>query len=103
MGELASAPRQPERDRHAGLNPFAAATSFGNPLPERVVRAIVFARLAKFIEGPCRDQAAHRPRGCRDAGQRAAATVPGSGQGGAGNPGALPAVRRARPGNSNSV
>ena len=27
------------------------ASSFGEPLPERVVRAIVFARLANFVEG----------------------------------------------------
>ena len=40
-----------ERERHARVKAFAAATSFGDPYPERVVRAIVFARLANFIEG----------------------------------------------------
>jgi histidine ammonia-lyase len=52
MGELASRRLGPEeRDRHARLKPFAAATSFGDPLPERVVRGIVLARLANFVEG----------------------------------------------------
>ena len=52
MGELASRRLSlEERARHARLKPFAAATSFGNPLPERVVRGIVLARLANFVEG----------------------------------------------------
>ena len=52
MGEFAS-PRleSEERDRHARIKAFAAATSFGDPLPDRVVRAIVLARLANFLEG----------------------------------------------------
>src|SRR6267378_8414747 len=51
-GELASRRLgAEERDRHARLKPFAAATSFGDPLPDRVVRGIVLARLANFIEG----------------------------------------------------
>jgi histidine ammonia-lyase len=52
MGELAGQRLTPEeRDRHARLKPFPAATSFGDPLPERVVRGIVLARLTNFIEG----------------------------------------------------
>lgn len=52
MGELAHARLSlEERDRHARIKAFAAATSFGDPFPERVVRAMVFARLANFVEG----------------------------------------------------
>jgi histidine ammonia-lyase len=52
MGELANQRLSPEeRDRHARIKPFPAATSFGDYLPERVVRGIVLARLANFIEG----------------------------------------------------
>lgn len=40
-----------ERRRHAARPPSAAAASFGEALPERVVRGIVFARLVNFIEG----------------------------------------------------
>ncbi len=40
-----------ERRRHAGQPMVAAAASFGEPLPERVARGIVLARLANFIEG----------------------------------------------------
>lgn len=40
-----------ERDRHARIKPFPAATAFGDILPDRVVRGIVFARLTNFIEG----------------------------------------------------
>ncbi len=52
MGERARHQLTPEeRDRHARLKPFAAATSFGDYLPDRVVRGIVLARLTNFIEG----------------------------------------------------
>src|SRR5271170_6601806 len=52
MGELASHRLSHEyRDRHARIKPFPAATSFGDYLPDRVVRGIVLARLANFIEG----------------------------------------------------
>ena len=85
MGELAAHRLgSHERDRHARLKPFAAATSFGNPLPERVVRAIVFARLANFIEG----HAATSPRIAEAvAAMLDGTTLPAvsvSGQGGAG-------------------
>jgi histidine ammonia-lyase len=52
MGERASHRLTPEeRDMHARIKPFPAATSFGDYLPDRVVRGIVFARLANFLEG----------------------------------------------------
>lgn len=40
-----------ERKAHARRPPQASMTSFGEPLPERVVRGIVLARLTNFIEG----------------------------------------------------
>ena len=52
MGERASQRLAPEeRDQHARLKPFAAATSFGDNLPDRTVRGIVFARLTNYLEG----------------------------------------------------
>lgn len=52
MGERASHRlTHEERDRHARIKPFPAATSFGDYLPERVVRGIVLARLTNFVEG----------------------------------------------------
>lgn len=73
-----------QRDRHGGAKLFSAATSFGDPLPARVVRGIIFARLANFVEG-------HSATSTRIAlavaemlnGQEVPA-VAGSGQGGAG-------------------
>ncbi|CAN5165787.1 hypothetical protein BH10PSE7_BH10PSE7_10360 [soil metagenome] len=85
MGELASRRLgRGERDRHARIKPFAAATSFGDRLPDRVVRAIVLARLANFLEG----NAATTPRivlavAAMLDGQPMP-SVPSSGQGGAG-------------------
>jgi histidine ammonia-lyase len=40
-----------ERREHARRSPRAAASSFGESLPERVSRGIVLARLANFVEG----------------------------------------------------
>ncbi len=40
-----------ERKIHARRPAHAAMASFGEPLPERVARGIVFARLANFVEG----------------------------------------------------
>lgn len=40
-----------ERKAHAKQPPIAATPAWGEPVPERVARAIVFARLANFIEG----------------------------------------------------
>ncbi len=85
MGELADRRLRPEeRDRHARIKAFAAATAFGDKLPERVVRGIVLARLANFLEG----HAATTPRialavaAMLDGGPLP--SVPAGGQGGAG-------------------
>ena len=52
LGRLAREKLTPEqRAGWASLSPARAATSWGDPLPERVVRAIVLARLANFVEG----------------------------------------------------
>lgn len=85
MGELASQRlSKEERERHARLKPFPAATSFGDCLPERVVRGIVLARLTNFIEG----HAATTPRIAHAVVQmldgRPMPPVAASGQGGAG-------------------
>lgn len=40
-----------ERRAHAARPPVASAAGWGDPLPDRVSRAIVFARLANFVEG----------------------------------------------------
>ncbi len=85
MGELASTRlARDERDRHARIKAFAAATSFGDPYPERVVRGMIFARLANFVEG----NAATTPRiataVARMLDGRPLPSVASSGQGGAG-------------------
>ncbi len=85
MGELAREKlSRDERDRHARIKAFAAATSFGDPYPERVVRGIVLARLANFLEG----HAATTPRIAAAVAEmldgRPMPVVASSGQGGAG-------------------
>ena len=40
-----------ERRAHAKKPPYGAHAAFGPPLPERVARGIVFARLANYVEG----------------------------------------------------
>ena len=40
-----------ERKIHAKRPPIQQAASWGDPLPDRVVRGIIFARLANFIDG----------------------------------------------------
>lgn len=40
-----------ERRAHARKPPFGAHAAFGPPLPERVARGILFARLANYVEG----------------------------------------------------
>src|SRR5437870_872431 len=40
-----------ERREHARKPPYGAASAFGPPLPQRVSRGIVFARLANYVEG----------------------------------------------------
>jgi histidine ammonia-lyase len=85
MGELASHRLSHEyRDRHARLKPFPAATSFGDYLPDRVVRGMVFARLANFVEGHAATSTriAQAVAGMLDGGPMP--MVAASGQGGAG-------------------
>lgn len=51
-GQMAKVRLTPEqRKEHANRPPLPAMTSFGEPLPERVVRGMVFARLTNFVEG----------------------------------------------------
>lgn len=40
-----------ERRAHARKPPYGAHAAFGPPLPERVARGILFARLANYVEG----------------------------------------------------
>jgi histidine ammonia-lyase len=73
-----------ERDEHARIKPYPAATSFGDSLPERAVRGIVFARLTNFVEG----HAATTPRIAQAVAEMLNGapmpSVAASGQGGAG-------------------
>ncbi len=73
-----------ERRAHANRPPVAAAASWGDPVPERVTRAIVLARLANFVEG----HAAVSPHVAEAVAQmldgRPLPQVPARGQGGAG-------------------
>ena len=56
-GQLARKTLTPEqRERWAGMSPARIAASWGDPLPERVVRAIVLARLTNFVEGTPRSR-----------------------------------------------
>jgi len=85
MGERASHRlTREEREHHARIKPFPAATSFGDYLPDRVVRGIVLARLTNFIEG----HAATTPRIAQAVVQmldgRPMPPVAAAGQGGAG-------------------
>lgn len=83
-GQLARHKLKPaERERWAKMPPSAAAASWGETLPERVARAIVFARLANFVEG----HAAVSPAIARAVAAMLDAPmppVPARGQGGAG-------------------
>jgi len=85
MGERARHRLTPEeREHHARIKPFPAATSFGDYLPDRVVRGIVLARLTNFIEG----HSATTPRIAQAVAQmldgRPMPPVAAAGQGGAG-------------------
>ena len=52
LGQLARKKLTPEeREQWAGSSPSRIAASWGDPLPERVGRGIVLARLANFVEG----------------------------------------------------
>ena len=84
-GQLAGKTLTPEqRERWAGMSPARIATSWGDPLPDRAVRAIVLARLANFVEG----HAAVSPEIARRVAAMLAEdempVVPTKGQGGAG-------------------
>ena len=74
-----------DRRAHAAHPPTTSAASWGDPLPERVSRAIVFARLANFVEGHAgiTTEIAEAVAAMLD-GNRPLPTVPTSGQGGAG-------------------
>ncbi len=76
--------RPDERKAHARRPSLAAAASWGDPLPERVTRAIVLARLANFVEG----DAAVSPHVAQGVAAmldgRPLPQVPARGQGGAG-------------------
>ena len=51
-GQMAKRKLKPEeRKGWARMSPVGAASSWGDLLPERVVRTIVLARLANFVEG----------------------------------------------------
>ena len=51
-GQMASVTLSPEeRARQASRAPRAAGTSYGEAAPERLVRAMVLARLANYLEG----------------------------------------------------
>ncbi|MGH3004506.1 MAG: aromatic amino acid lyase [Gaiellaceae bacterium] len=72
-----------ERKQQASRPPVAGA-SFGEPLPERVTRGIVLARLANFLEGhgAVRPELAEAVAGMLDGGRLP--PVPAQGNGGAG-------------------
>jgi histidine ammonia-lyase len=73
-----------QRKVHADRPPHPAAASWGDPVPERVARAIVFARLANFVEGHAAvsPEIANGVAAMLD--QDALPEVPARGQGGAG-------------------
>ena len=73
-----------DRRAHAARPPVTAAASWGDPLPERVSRLIVFARLANFIEGHAGITPAIAEGVAAMLGGGALPPVPTSGQGGAG-------------------
>jgi histidine ammonia-lyase len=50
-GERARFPLAPEEREEQGRRPHLGSSSWGEPLPERVVRGIVLARLANWLEG----------------------------------------------------
>ncbi len=84
-GQLAHRQLTPEqRARWAGRSPARIATAWGDPLPERVVRAIVLARLTNFVEGHAAisPEIARRVAAMLDADEMP--LVPAQGQGGAG-------------------
>ncbi|MEM7427037.1 MAG: aromatic amino acid lyase [Pseudomonadota bacterium] len=84
-GQNAKERLSPEaRKEHAAKPVAPPAASWGDPVPERVARGIVFARLANFIEGHAgiRPELASAVAAMLDG--RKLPTVPARGQGGAG-------------------
>ena len=84
-GQMAKQKIRPEdRGRHARMSPTGAAASWGDPLPDRVVRLIILARLTNFIEG----HAAVSPEIAQGVAamlaQESVPVIPARGQGGAG-------------------
>ena len=73
-----------QRKAHADRPPLAPAASWGDPVPERVTRAIVFARLANFVEGHAAITPAIANGVAAMLGDGPLPTVPARGQGGAG-------------------
>jgi len=73
-----------ERKAHANRPPLAPAASWGDPVPERVARAIVFARLANFVEGHAAISPAIANGVAAMLDGNPLPTVPARGQGGAG-------------------
>ncbi len=84
-GQMAKQKIRPEdRSSHARMSPTGAAASWGDPLPDRVVRLIILARLTNFIEG----HAAVSPEIAQGVAamlsQESLPVIPARGQGGAG-------------------
>lgn len=73
-----------ERKAHAARPSIAPAASWGDPVPERVARGIVFARLANFVEGDAAASPAVANGVAAMLDGRALPPVPARGQGGAG-------------------
>lgn len=73
-----------ERKAHAARLPTAPAASWGDPLPDRVARAIVFARLANFVEGHAAVTPAIAEAVAAMLDDVQQPTIPARGQGGAG-------------------
>ncbi len=73
-----------ERKAHAARPPVAPAASWGDPLPDRVTRGIVFARLANFVEGNAAISPAIAQAVAAMLSDARQPLVPARGQGGAG-------------------
>ena len=73
-----------ERKAHARNVPIAPAASWGDLVPERVKRAIVFARLANFVEGDAAISPALAQAVAEMLDREVLPDVPAKGQGGAG-------------------
>jgi histidine ammonia-lyase len=83
-GDRANVPLSGEERERWGSRPALTGASFGEPLPERVARGIVLARLANFVEGNAavRPEVVQAVAALLDAGPLPA--VPARGNGGAG-------------------